>query len=316
MSRSFVLAFVVVAASCATVSTAADLPPDVLVKSDRVTITRADVEAELASVRPDLRNEFSASSERLSKLLNAMLEAKTLATEARANGLDKDPAIQARVAAAVDRVLGVARAEQIERDAGAAFDRRRDEFMGRVRENYLLDKAKYTLPEQVRAAHILIKTENRDKDAALKLALEIRAKAMAEGADFAQLARQYSEDPTAKTNGGNLGWFSARQMDRAFSTAAFALTKPGQISEPVLSSFGYHIIRFEDRRPAELQPYDKVKDVILADVRREYVDSVRRAATMGIFGDPTVQMNQPAIDSLLTTLNFDPVRKSDAATPK
>ena len=281
-----------------------------------MTITRADYDLEIAAVRPDLRAEFVASSDRLAKLLNAMLEAKTLAAEARAIGLDKDPEIQARIAMQVEKVLAVARSEQIEREAGAAFDLRRDEFMVRVREMYLLNKERFTLPEQIRAAHILIRTDKRDKDEAMKLAQEVRARAIAEGADFTALARQYSEDATAKTNGGNLGWFDAKQMDRGFSTGAFALKKSGEISEPVLSSFGYHIIRLDERKPAQLQSYDSVKDQILAEVRRDYIAQVRAAAREGISRDSTLQVNQPAIDALVVRIDPEAIRNAGAANPR
>src|SRR4029079_10249195 len=116
------------------------LPPDVLVKTSRVTLTRADFDVELANVPAGLRHEFAASGDRLSKVMNSLLETKTLAAEARAQGLDKDPDVQARIAAQIDRVLAIARSEQIEREADAAFERRREEFVGRAREIYLVDK--------------------------------------------------------------------------------------------------------------------------------------------------------------------------------
>jgi peptidyl-prolyl cis-trans isomerase C len=317
MSRQFAIAaFGCAAALFATILCAADLPSDVLTKSSRVTITRADFDAELEIVPPNMRPEFSASNERLSKLMNAMLESRTLAAEARASGLDKDPAVKSRIAAQTERVLALARADQIEREAGAAFDKRRDDFLGRAKEIYLTEKEKFTLPEQVRAAHILIKTDRRTKEEALKRAEEVRAKALAPNADFAALAREYSDDQTAKTNGGNLGWFAARQMDRDFSAGAFALTKPGQLSEPVLSAFGYHIILLEARKPAELQSFDAVKDRILAEARREYVNTAKKAASERIFNDPTLQWNQPALDALSATLDADVAKKAGGTPAK
>jgi len=298
------------------IAAAAELPPDVLTQSSRATLTRADFEAELESVPLELRNEFAASPKRLGTLVNSMLEAKTLAADARANGLDKDPVMERRIALAVDRVLARARADQIEREAGAAFDRRRDEFVNRARELYALDKAKYTMPEQIRAAHILVRTDRRGKEAALKLAQDVRAKALAGGADFAALAREFSEDQTARTNGGDLGWFAAARMDPAFSAGAFALRKEGEVSEPVLSSSGYHIIRFDARKPAELQPFDVAKESIVAEIRREYITTRKNAATDGIFGDPTLQVNQPAIDALVVRIDADVLRKAGATPAK
>lgn len=316
MSRLAAIAVVAAAALQIAGSVAADLPPDVLVQSSRLKITRAEFDAELANVPPGLRTEFAANRDRLSKLMNSMLETKTLAVEARASGLDKDPDVQARIAAQIDRVLAMARNEQIEREAEAAFDRRRDEFIGRAREIYLLDRAKYTTPEQVRVTHILIKTDKHTKEEALKLASEVRARVIAEGAAFAALARQYSEDPSAKSNGGNLGWLAARQVDRAFWTGAAALQRQGDISEPVLTTFGYHIIRLDGKKAAELQPFDVVKDQALAEVKRDYVKAAKNAVLDQIFKDPTLQMNQPAIDSLTTKMDAELFRKAGAAAAK
>ena len=105
-----------------------------------------------------------------------------------------------------------------------------------------------------------------------------------DGADFAALARQYSEDPSAKSNGGTLGWIAARQVDRTFWTSATALQKQGDISEPVLTTFGYHIIRLDGKRPAELQPFDVVKEQALAEVKRDYVKAAKTAALDQIIG--------------------------------
>jgi peptidyl-prolyl cis-trans isomerase C len=317
MTRLTMMAIVGLAALRAVASAAAELPPDVLVQSGRVTITRAEFDAELANVPPGMRQEFAANSERLSKVMNALLETKSLAAEARANGLDKDPEVQARVAAQVDRVLAQARGEQIEREAAAAFDRRRDDFLGRARELYLLEKAKYTLPERIRAAHILIRYDRRGKDEALRLAQEVRARALADGADFAALAREYSEDATVKTNNGSLGWFAQNQMDKDFWAGASALQKPGAISEPVLSSYGYHIIRLEERRPPELQAYETVKDRVMAEVKRDYVKMEKTKVLDSIFKDPALRVNQPALDALVTTIDADAFRNAAGmAAPK
>lgn len=299
-----------------TSAVAAELPPDVLTQSDRATIRQADFNAELENVPPASRAEFVANATRVSKMINSMLETKTLAAEARANGLDKDPSVQQRVAVAIDRALAVARAEQIEREAAAAFERRREEFVSRAREIYLTNKAKFARPEQVRADHILVRTEKRGNEEALKLALEIRAKAMQSGADFAALAREYSEDPTAKSNGGNLGWFSAAQMEPRFSAAAFALTKPGEISEPVLTSFGYHIIRLNERKAGEIPTFEAVRESVLDDVKREYITTQKNAATDGIFRDPTLKLNQAAIDGLVGKYDSEAVKRAGSVAGK
>lgn len=293
---------IAIAAFLLAVSASAQLPPDVLARSSRATLSVTDVATDLESIPPDKRGDFVASRARLGTMVNALLETKTLAAEARANGLDRDPDVQRRVALQVEKALAIARRDQIERDAGAEFDRRRDDYLVRAREIYLVDKAKFTVPEQIRAAHILVLTDKRGRDEALRLAQDIRTRVVTDKADFAALAREVSEDPTAKTNGGDLGWFAAAQMDRAFAAAAFALAKPGDVSQPVLSSFGYHVIRLEGRKPAEVPTFDAVKDAIMAELRRDFIDSKKKEAMARIAADPTLQLNQPAIDALGTTL--------------
>ena len=313
MSRVIAVALVSLAVFPILVSKAADLPPDVLVQTDRVKITRAEFEAELANVPGAIRTEFAANSERLSKVMNSLLETKTLALEARAQGLDKDPDVQVRIAVQTDRVLAIALNEKIERDAEAAFERKRDEFMGNAREYYLTNKAKFTTPEQIRVTHILLRTDKHSKDEALKLAQDVRALAVANGADFTALARQYSEDASVKSNGGNIGWINARQVDRAFWTGAVALQKQGEISEPILSSFGYHVIRLDAKKAAELRPFDAVKEQALAEVKRDYVKAQKTAMLDSVFKDPSLQVNQPALDSLTTKIDAETYRKAGGA---
>ena len=316
MSRFIAIALACLAALPIATSRAADLPPDVLVQSDRVKITRAEFEAELENVPAGLRTEFAASSERLTKVMNSLLETKTLALQARAQGLDKDPDVETRIALQTDHVLAIALNEKMEREAEAAFERRRDEFLGRAREYYLTDKAKYTIPEQVRVTHILVRTDKHSKEEALKLAQEVRTLAVADGADFIALARKYSEDASVKSNGGSIGWINARQVDRAFWAGAAALQKQGEISEPVLSSFGYHIIRLDGKKAAELQPFEAVKEQALADVKRDYVKAQKTALLDTIFKDSTLQVNQPALDSLTTKIDAELYRKAGAAAAK
>ena len=127
---------------------------------------------------------------------------------------------------------------------------------------YSSHQQEFAAPEQVRARHILVRPKTEDEagwSAALAKANEVHAKA-AKG-DFVALAKQYSEDPGSKETGGELGWFARGRMVKEFENAAFGL-KPGEISEPVKSQFGYHIIQAEERRPAAVRPLPEVRDVI------------------------------------------------------
>ena len=115
----------------------------------------------------------------------------------------------------------------------------------------------YQTPERVRASHILLNTGGKDEAAVRKQAEELLAKAKG-GADFAALAKQYSEDPGSKEKGGDLDYFPRGQMVPEFEASAFSLM-PGQISDLVKTQYGFHIIKAVDKQAGATQPLDQVR---------------------------------------------------------
>jgi peptidyl-prolyl cis-trans isomerase D len=118
----------------------------------------------------------------------------------------------------------------------------------------------YSTPEQIRASHILLKTEGKD-DAAVKARAEELLKQARAGADFAELAKKNSEDEGSAKNGGDLDYFRRGRMVAEFEQVAFSL-QPGQISDPVKTSFGYHIIKLIDKKPGTTRPLTEVRQQI------------------------------------------------------
>ncbi len=129
--------------------------------------------------------------------------------------------------------------------------------------------AKAGTEQEVHARHILVPTEEEAK----AVLAEIK-----KGTDFAELAKQKSKDPGAAAEGGDLGWFGKEQMVPEFSAVAFKLNK-GEVSDPVKSQFGWHIIKVEDKRNKPVPEFDKVKEQIEAYVARkaqaEYIAKLR-----------------------------------------
>lgn len=118
---------------------------------------------------------------------------------------------------------------------------------------YTDNLSKYNKPEEVKARHILLQG---DDPKALEKIKALKAKVTTK--NFVEIAKKETEDPTGKANGGDLGWFSAGRMAPEFETVAFGMKK-GEISEPVKTQFGYHIIYVEDKKAAETQSVDSVK---------------------------------------------------------
>jgi peptidyl-prolyl cis-trans isomerase C len=146
--------------------------------------------------------------------------------------------------------------------------------------------------EEVHARHILVPTEQeaRDIEAALK-----------GGADFAKLAKDKSKDPSGASNGGDLGWFTKDQMVPEFADAAFKLPK-GQISDPVHTQFGWHIIEVVDRRTKPTPSFDAVKsqleNYVAHRAQAEMVDSLRKTAKIERLDQPTAPTAVPPSSAL------------------
>lgn len=118
---------------------------------------------------------------------------------------------------------------------------------------YTENFSKYNKPEEVKARHILI---TGDDAKSLEKIKGIRSKINTK--NFSDMAKKETQDPSGKSNGGDLGWFASGRMVPEFEKVAFGLKK-GEISEPVKTQFGYHIILVEDKKAAETKPLESVK---------------------------------------------------------
>ena len=129
------------------------------------------------------------------------------------------------------------------------------------------DRVKGMKPEEeVKARHILVGTEEEARDIKEKLN---------RGGEFAELAKEHSKDPGTKANGGLLGFFSRGQMVPQFEQAAFAI-EPNEVSEPVQSRFGWHLILVEEKRKKPLPKFDEVKDRILNGMIHQKAQAVAK----------------------------------------
>jgi peptidyl-prolyl cis-trans isomerase C len=235
----------------------------VVMSHGKTRITLGDIRHTIEdNVPPDKLRLFYADRKRISQHAGNVFVVNKLAEEAAARKLT--PAEQRRVDEARTRVLS-----QVQLDHIVAQEKQPD-YEALAREQWLAHPESYQAPEAVHASHVLIAAgDKRDDAAALARAEEVLAKARA-GADFAALAKEYSDDPSAASNSGDMGFFQRGQMVKPFEEAAYALTTKGEFAGPVKTQFGYHIIRFEERRAAGVQPFDELKAGLVAAQKGEF----------------------------------------------
>ncbi|HSI11090.1 MAG TPA: peptidylprolyl isomerase [Chthoniobacter sp.] len=160
---------------------------------------------------------------------------------------------------------------------------------------YKKNPDEFKSPEQVRASHILVRVE-KDAKAEVVTEKEKAAQAIADrvkkGEDFAKLAKELSEDPSAKQNSGDLDFFTKEQMVPEFSKAAFSMKKD-EISNPVRSDFGFHVIKVTDHKDAETVTLEKAKPQLIAFLSRQKKQAEIQKVVADIRSKADVKINLP-----------------------
>jgi len=243
-------------------------------------ITQADFEREMKGLPEFVQKMFEGASGKES-FLNELIKRELLYKEALKKGLDKDPEYAKKLEDFKKITLvGLLLQKEIEGKVKVSDQE--------VKDYYEKNKGKFAPVTQIRASHILVKTEEEAKQIEEKLK---------KGEDFAQLAKKYSIDTATAKNGGDLGYFSKGQMVPEFESAAMSL-KPGQISEPVKTKVGYQIIKVTDKKMGQPVDFDKVKNLISQNLMAEKQKEVFDSYVEGLKKSFKVEINKEALSKL------------------
>ncbi|MFT8243200.1 peptidylprolyl isomerase [Roseomonas sp. BN140053] len=238
----------------------------VVARVDGQEIRLSDVRDAAAQLPDEVRSAPPAMVYPL--ILDQLVAQKALVTAARAQGLERDPEVRRRIDRAEEQELQQA---ILRREVAPALTEEA------LRRRFAAQGANRPAEEEVHARHILVSSE-ADARAALE---EVRRP----GADFAAIAARRSTGPGSQ-QGGDLGFFKKTDMIPEFAEAAFAL-QPGQISEPVHTSFGWHIIKVEERRAAPAKSFEEERESLRQAAFEEAVsgavERVRAAAKIERF---------------------------------
>ncbi|SET68436.1 peptidylprolyl isomerase [Oceanicella actignis] len=243
-------------------------PDAVVARVNGHEITLGDVILMRANLPPQYQ---ALPDEQLYEALVEQIVTQTLlADKAREAGLDQSRLAKLRARADARNFLAEA---QLRREIEKAVTE------DALRAAYEKKMAERKPVEEVRARHILVKTKEE---------AEAVRKELLDGADFAELAKTRSTGPSGP-RGGDLGWFEKDMMVPEFAEAAFAL-EPGEISEPVQTQFGWHVIKLEERREKPAPTFEEMREELAAELESE----AARAAVDAVREGVTVERPEPA----------------------
>ncbi|MBW2350664.1 MAG: peptidylprolyl isomerase [Deltaproteobacteria bacterium] len=227
---------------------ASDEKENILAQVGSYKLTLEEFEVQIQSLPPQLQMALLRNPQLKEQFLDRWVDITLIAQEARDKKLDQDPEIQAKIEDIMNAVLAQ---EFLQREMGDKVKVTDDE----IETYYNGHKEDFANLESVKARHILLKVPEGVNEKAWKEA-ESKAKdikkKLENGKDFAELAKKYSDDPGTKDSGGDLGFFTKGRMVPEFESVAFSL-KPGELSEPVKTNFGYHIIEVQEKKAASIK---------------------------------------------------------------
>lgn len=294
-------AFVMLGAAAKSV--APELP---LIVDGAVVVDAADFEGNLLRIPEDRRGQARTSYDTVATIVDGIYVTRVFAERARQAGIDKDPALQRRMRQVQEGVLADAYVRKLEKESVPP------NLEQRARELYRTDPARFTTPEQVYAQHILIDLNGRTKEAARERARKVIAEAKA-GEDFLALAAKYSDDRGRRGNAGDLGYNAPTAFSEPVRNALARMKTQGEVSEPVESDAGFHILKFIDRKSPQLQPFEAVKDQIIAAERDRIMKQKVESLIQEVRASPTVTVHRQNVEKLVIPVDQELLKKLPAA---
>jgi hypothetical protein len=247
-----------------------------------VELTQIELDGAFTGIPKPARLMYIRDGEKVDQLVIALLQRKAIAADAAKTGFDQDPVIAARVQLAAEKELAEAWLQHMVENAPEA------DYMALGREDFLLDPESYRSEEVLDLSHILIGTDSRSSDQAELVANQLFEQLLADPQQFDELVREYSDDPSKNVNGGRFPEVRKGQMVESFEKAAFAIEKQGDISKPVRTDYGYHLIRLNGKSGGEIPQFEQVQAEAVQRARVKHLNNIRESYLKRIASDPIV----------------------------
>ena len=242
--------------------------PDILAKRGKGVVSQDEFEARAAKIPDRYRVKTIRDRNRLKDLINGLLVNAQLAADAREAGFEKNELVIERMKLAAQGELAAAWLQHYVASSPPA------DYEALAYEYYLLHKAEMLSEEKVDVTHILVSKDERSYEEALDIANGIYAQLQENPGAFVELVEKYSDDSSAASNKGSFKNVKRGDLVKPFENMAFSL-QPGEISEPVMTQYGYHIIRLDAYTAPEVLPYEQVKQQLVEGEREQHENRIR-----------------------------------------
>ena len=257
-----------------------------------VVLTQAEIDAAFSRIPEKHRLAFIRSGERVDHLIRSLLQNKVLAEEARKADYEENVLVQGRLALAAEKELAEAWIDHVMAETPAA------DYEALAYEHYLANPEQYRSSDRVDVTHLLISSQDKSEESALAQIEALRAELDADPSGFDAMVMEFSEDPSKSTNEGRFPFMARGEMVAPFEQAAFALETPGEISQPVRTDYGYHLIRLNRKIPSGLRPYETVKDDAVEKAKERHLAQVRSTYMRKVLSEP-IELPEGAVETMV-----------------
>ena len=245
-------------------------------------LTQAALDGAFSRIPESDRLMFIRDGALVDKMISSLLQAELIALDAEQAGFAQRPEVEQRMLLAARAELASAWTEELAQQVPEA------DYAAMAYEDYLANPSKYSSEATVDFTHILIATRDRLPSEAEEIALGVQSRVQEDPAQFDALVMEFSDDPGKAKNGGKYRNMKYSELVKPFAESVFSLQQPGEISGPVESEYGFHLIRLDARQDAVLLPYDEVKEQAMLEMKEKYMADYRSRYLQKLLLAPTV----------------------------
>jgi len=271
-----------------------DSDSEILAKRGDGVVTQIMFSARAEKIPAKSRLGVLRDGSRLQDVINTLLVRAQLAADARKAGFENEKMVAARMQLAAEAELAEAwLAHYVDNQPEGDYEQLASEY-------YQTHQKEMLTPEKIDVSHILVSTRDRPDEEALSMAVSLSQKLEKDPSIFDEFVTEYSDDPSAASNAGKFYDVEKGDMVTEFDEMSFSL-QVGEISGPVKTKFGYHIIRLDGRTPPEIKNFEQVKQRLMDNERKQHGDRIKQDYLGGLTS-LDVEMSEQQLEELINRL--------------